>query len=253
MQTEENGQPRLGAIEKSEKINELATALCAAQGELGAVKRDGTNPHFGSTFASLEEIIRVIDEPLHSNGLSYLQLQVHAPEIVAVRWVPGEEGKPGEQFRQTVHQIGLMTILTHVSGQWIGAIAVLPFDIQKGRTTVQAAGSTTSYMRRYGLLSLLGLATEDDDGNTTGARTGASAATGARPGGKSGGGGANGAVTEPQCRMFRALTRKLDLSDEAIARGFADRGFTAVKFEELTRKQASEVLDALKARENESG
>ena len=103
----------------SPTIGELAKALNKAQADIGSAKKDGTNPHFRSKFATLESVIDVLKGPLYVNGLAYVQQQVHHAD-----------------------GIGLRTMLMHTSGEWLAATAVLPIDRQKGRTDVQAAGST---------------------------------------------------------------------------------------------------------------
>lgn len=203
------------------ELNELATALAKAQANIAAAKKDGTNPHFRSKFATIESVIDVIRKPLYENGLSFVQLPCHH-----------ESG------------IGLTTTLMHSSGQWISSTMVLPIDMQKGRTDVQAAGSTIAYMRRYALLALLGIPCEDTDGNDTQAPGRPAARAGAsddrpppQPGFR---------ATEKQAKMFFALTRRLGMNDDDRHAGLSERGVDA--FEELDRKTASEILDALKAR-----
>jgi hypothetical protein len=56
---------------------------------------------------------------------------------------------------------GVHTTLFHESGQWI---SFDPLLIHPTGGTPQNVGSAISYARRYALLSILGLATEDDDG-----------------------------------------------------------------------------------------
>src|SRR5215210_9397470 len=120
-------------MEKSESITKLAGALAAFQGEVENVKKDSTNPFFKSKYASLENVISTVKPLLAKNGLSYSQR-------------PSGENE-------------LSTILMHLSGEWIGATAKMtPKD-----SSPQAQGSAMTYMRRYALSALLGLATEDDD------------------------------------------------------------------------------------------
>lgn len=56
---------------------------------------------------------------------------------------------------------GVTTTLFHISGQWI---SFAPLLIHPAGGTPQNVGSAISYARRYSILSILGLATEDDDG-----------------------------------------------------------------------------------------
>ncbi len=118
----------------SEQIAELATALSKAQGEFKVAGNDKKNPHFKSSYASLESIHDAIKEPLAKNGLSISHL------------IGG--GK-------------IYTTLLHASGQYMRC----EFDLPEG--TVQQKGSALSYFKRYGLCCLLAIATGDDedDGN----------------------------------------------------------------------------------------
>ena len=54
-----------------------------------------------------------------------------------------------------------MTSLIHVSGEKFQSVVYLVLD----RQNMQGLGSAITYARRYGLLGLVGLAPEDDDGN----------------------------------------------------------------------------------------
>ena len=58
-------------------------------------------------------------------------------------------------------EFGVSTTLFHKSGQWI---KFAPLKIQPAGGTPQHVGSAITYARRYSILAVLGLATEDDDG-----------------------------------------------------------------------------------------
>lgn len=123
-------------MDTSESIKEIATALCEFQGEVEKIKKDATNPFFKSKYATLANILDVIREPLHKNGLSFVQF-------------------PTNQF-------GLITRLMHQSGEWMEA----EYIMQPIKATPQEIGTCLTYMRRYALGSILGLnIDEDDDGN----------------------------------------------------------------------------------------
>lgn len=117
----------------SESIKEIATALCSFQGEVEKINKEATNPFFKSKYATLANILDVIREPLHKNGLSFVQF-------------------PTGQFR-------LVTRLMHNSGEWLEA----EYEMQPTKNTPQEIGSCITYMRRYALGSILGLNIDDDD------------------------------------------------------------------------------------------
>jgi hypothetical protein len=116
----------------SENVNELFAALSKAQGEFETAKKDANNPFFKSKYADLSSVISVIQAPLARHGLAIIQ------------------GLHGEEFH---------TMLTHSSGQFIKMTE--PFSPQKNDP--QSVGSLKSYIRRYSIMSLLCIATDDDD------------------------------------------------------------------------------------------
>lgn len=123
-------------IDKSETINELATALAKAQGEIEGAEKDARNPHFNSRFSSLASVRAAFRDALSKNGLSIVQLPEHDDK-----------------------QVTVTTMLMHASGQFIaGRLSAVPV-----KHDPQGVGSAVSYLRRYSLMSIIGIAPEDDD------------------------------------------------------------------------------------------
>ena len=125
-------------MNKSESITDLAAALCLAQAEMGGATKNSTNPHFKSSFADLESVIKIIKPAFFKHGLSFIQLPITS------------EGGKG---------IGVCTMLMHSSGQWIEGEYLLPLE----KVTPQGAGAAITYARRYGLVSLCGIPQVDLD------------------------------------------------------------------------------------------
>ena len=123
-------------MNSSAETNELALALCLAQGQMGGAVKDSSNPFFKSSYADLTSVIKAIKQPFADNGLSYTQFPVSSDIGV-----------------------GVATRLMHVSGQWVESEFVLPIVKQDP----QAAGSAITYARRYALQSIAGIPTADDD------------------------------------------------------------------------------------------
>lgn len=139
-----NGTPTLM---ESEKITELVKALVAVQAELDNPTKDKKNSHFGNTYADLAGYLTAAMPILSKHGIAVVQ-----------RGLPGEPG-----------QVVVETRLLHTSGEWIaGQLAMTP---AKDRDP-QAVGSTITYARRYLLAAMLGMAAEDDDGNSGAGRNG---------------------------------------------------------------------------------
>jgi hypothetical protein len=64
------------------------------------------------------------------------------------------------------HDVAVTTIVMHSSGEWL---AFPPVTIPAG-PSAQNKGSAITYARRYSLMAILGMATEDDDGAGAGVR-----------------------------------------------------------------------------------
>ena len=125
-------------MKMSETITELAMALSKAQGQINDATKDGINPAFRSKYADLAAYRAVIREPLAVNDLAIVQLPRTMPGYVAVE-----------------------TVLMHKSGEFISETLEIPVS----KFDAHGIGSGITYGRRYGLMSILCLASVDDDGN----------------------------------------------------------------------------------------
>ena len=131
-------------MNKSDNINELATALAKAQGAMRFAIKDANNPFFKSKYADLSSIVEAIREALSGNGLSYMQ-HLH----------------PSEK-----HEVCVETVLLHASGQWVSC-GTLTVPVSKH--DAQGFGSALTYARRYSLSAAVGVVADDDDGNAASA------------------------------------------------------------------------------------
>ena len=120
-------------MNKSESIKAIAAALCNFQNEVGKIKKGETNPFFKSKYASLADILDVIQKPLSNNELAFVQ------------------------FPEGDHQ--LTTMLMHTSGEWMSAT----YSMTPAKNDPQGLGSVITYQRRYALGAVLGLNIDDDD------------------------------------------------------------------------------------------
>lgn len=127
--------------QKSEQINELASALAKAQGEMGHAIKDSTNPGYRSKYADLAACWDACRGPLSKNQLAIWQGTAF------------EDGK-----------VQITTVLMHSSGQWVSdTLSLVPNKIDP-----QGQGSAITYGRRYGLMAAVGLApAEEDDGHNS--------------------------------------------------------------------------------------
>jgi hypothetical protein len=122
-------------MKKSDTILEIVKALAKAQGQFKTAVFDKKNPHFKSSYASLESVHNAIREGMALNGLAISHLI--------------DDGK-------------MLTTLFHSSGEWIACELKLPEGLSP-----QQLGSALTYFRRYSICCLLAIPSgEDDDGNS---------------------------------------------------------------------------------------
>lgn len=126
-------------MDKSESIASLAKSLSIAQGQMGGAVKGKANPFFKSVYADLSSVVDAIREPLSANGLSFVQVT-----------------HPSEK-----NEIIVETVLMHESGEWLSGTVAIPVS----KADAQGYGSAITYAKRYGLQGLLGVPSEDDDGN----------------------------------------------------------------------------------------
>lgn len=123
-------------MKTSTDTDKIIPAYIKAEHTVGSVKKTASNPHFKSKYADLEAVMEACSEALEKNGLAIWQSVT-------------EEGDR------------LITRLYHTSGQWMEGYT--PLIIAKN--DMQGLGSAYTYARRYGLMAMMGIAPEDDDGN----------------------------------------------------------------------------------------
>jgi hypothetical protein len=125
-------------MNKSENIGQLALALSKAQGQMKFAAKDANNPFFKSKYADLASVIEAIKVPLSANGIAFVQATDFEDSAVIVE-----------------------TILLHESGEWISG----RLRMQPTKNDPQGVGSAVTYAKRYGLQALVGVPSDDDDGN----------------------------------------------------------------------------------------
>ena len=114
----------------------LIEALIKAQSEMTSAVATGTNPHFKSEYAPLDEVIKAVKKPLNRNGIFFLQ-KVYVADN-------------GQCVETEFH----------------GHDAVLKGGkvfVKCDKSTAQGYGSSLSYAKRYSLQTACGLPTGDDD------------------------------------------------------------------------------------------
>lgn len=124
---------------KDQNLSELFIALGKVHDETKDIVADDYNPHFKSKFASLSAHLSYLKPIFSKHGLVVIQL-------------------PCSEFHD--NGIGIKTIIAHKNGTSISTTCVVPVGEQ---ATGQQAGAILTYLRRYCLASIGGLATTDDD------------------------------------------------------------------------------------------
>ncbi len=155
--------PDLKNMNKSESITHLASALAQAQAEMPVAVFDATNPFLKSKYASLGAVIQASRPILAKHKLSLVQFPISGPNLGLGNGTNGTEGTNAATGRGDF--VGVESILTHESGEFIAERIVIALTEEKGKSRVQSAGSTLTYLRRYSWASILGMySDEDSDG-----------------------------------------------------------------------------------------
>lgn len=206
---------------QSEQINELATALAKAQATFASVPKTKTariptkaGGEYSYNYSDLADILEMVRKPLADNGLSIVQM-------------PTSENGVCEVYTQ----------LSHQSGQWIGS--AIRYPVSTG--DIKLLGTAITYLRRYALSAMLGLASDDDDDGT--GSTGASGSTGARASANGNGHSAGpGKASEKQIKMMFAVWHKNGYG--GTLQDWVNETYKC-KLDALTSKQASEAIETL--------
>ena len=159
---------------RSESITHLATALAKAQAEMPVAVFDATNPFLKSKYATLGAVIQASRPILAKHKLSLVQFPISWPATgenrhltPALSPIEAEREKTRADARPTGDYIGVESILTHESGEFVAERILIPLTEEKGKSKVQSAGSTLTYLRRYSWASILGMySDEDSDGGS---------------------------------------------------------------------------------------
>jgi hypothetical protein len=125
-------------MNRSEQIGQIAAALAKAQKAIEGASKDSKNPHFNSRYADLASIAEACRVPLAANEIAVVQ----------------------NPSRPEAGLVGMTTLLLHSSGEWLESD---PLVVQAKDAGPQAVGSCLTYLRRYQLAAMVGVAPEDDD------------------------------------------------------------------------------------------
>jgi len=194
-------------MQKSENINELATALSKLQGALTPVKKGSENPFYKHKYADLSSVWDACHKLLAENGLAIAQGS------------RTEEGK-----------VILVTTLMHSSGQWIeGEYLLNPI-----KDDPQGLGSAMSYARRYTLAAMLGITAEDEDDDAEAASDRGKQTVTTSP----------DLATDAQRKKIFASMKERGYTEDNI-KAYIAMTYKKESTKDLTKKEASEVIEAI--------
>lgn len=117
----------------------IAAALAAAQSEMSKALKSADNPHFKHKYADLGSVMDACMPSLSKQGIAVIQ--------------PTTDDETG-RYVETI-------LIYGETGQELKCR--VPLIVSKN--DMQGYGSAVTYARRYGLMSMAGIAPEDDDGH----------------------------------------------------------------------------------------
>jgi hypothetical protein len=188
-------------------------------------KKDSVNPSYSSRYSTLAACLDACRNQLADNGLAVIQT------------VQADNDGMMHLFTRLVHGM---------SGEWIESDYPIICQIDNP----QAVGSAITYARRYSLCAIIGIASEDDDGehathyNDKGGNSGCK--TDPKPGKA-----AEGMATHKQIETIEEMARERGLDALEAVGKFFEKKVDAI--ERLSRVEASRVITSMsqhQAREN---
>ena len=115
-------------------------ALIAAQADMGKVTKNAQNPFLKNKYADLNAVLDVVLPALHAHGFVLVQ--------------PIQSSEDGGE--------AVVTRIIHSTGWELSGSCGISYK----SGDMQSKGGAITYARRYGILALLSLGSEDDDGET---------------------------------------------------------------------------------------
>ena len=169
-------------------------AIAAAKAKITPIQRNAKG-HNDKRYADFAAIAKVVDPILSEHGLSY-----------RFRTAQGE-------------RISVTCILSHEDGHSEETTLTGPADTSGSKNAIQAIGSTLTYLQRYSLVQMLGLAAAaDDDGKAA---------------------GAGETISLEQVEQLVALADEVGADKEAFARYFRIAGIADLPAKDFDRAVAA--------------
>lgn len=129
--------------EKNQARKDFDAAVASAKAEIQPIVRNSTG-HNSKKYVDFAAIAKAVDPIITKHGLSY-------------------------RFRTTQgERINVTCVLAHRSGHFEETTLSGPPDKTGSKNDIQAIGSTLTYLQRYSLVQMLGLAAANDDDGKAG-------------------------------------------------------------------------------------
>lgn len=142
-------------MKRSEQVGELVSALAKAQAEFTPAVKDSHNPFYDAKYADLNAVINAVRPALNKNGIAMMHtLESDLERQCAIVTVGLYHGEQFMEVKVEAPATGRAKKDERNEG-----VAPTKFD-------VQTIGACWSYLRRYTLQAICGLASEDDDGES---------------------------------------------------------------------------------------
>lgn len=191
-------------------------AYLEAQKNVGKVVKNKKNAAFGgaSKYADLASVLEAIDTAAQDAGLVILQ---------PYRYEAGPDGKPC---------LMLYTCIAHAdSGEAL--VSYAPIAVAS-LADAQKVGSYMTYLRRYTLLAMFGLAPEDDDGNAASGKVAPSPKN-------------NGAVLSPHKENLKQVLKAKGAADKATVTKLLKSVGVDKTFQDITEAEAPAIINKLES------
>lgn len=169
-------------------------AIASAKAKITPIQRNAKG-HNDKRYADFAAIAKVVDPILSEHGLSY-------------------------RFRTAqTDRISVTCILSHEDGHSEETTLTGPPDSSGNKNPIQSIGSTLSYLQRYSLIQMLGLASAaDDDGRAA---------------------GDGGAITLEQVEQLVSLCDEVSADKEAFCKYFRVESFADITAKDFPRAIAA--------------
>src|SRR5699024_8592687 len=130
------------------KNSNIASGLVKAINNVENPKKKEATDEFGNTFsyAPLDEVVKVVKKAVEPYGMAVVQ-----------------PFTTGYQILPNGFEIGVMTVRTEIIHESGEVLEFDPVTFKSNGNTAQMMGSANTYARRYSLMSIFGIAGEEDD------------------------------------------------------------------------------------------